>query len=130
MIRISLLMALFVGIAGCASGSPEAPAVPAGDGPKVAASDSATSGAGTDSNSPDQVDSSSSGIDFMEAPEVENVAAVPETRDEMVCRRVRLTGSHRLEKICRPRSEINETMRDTQEAVRRMERSTQATKSR
>ncbi len=56
----------------------------------------------------------------MDAPEVEKVASVAENRDEMICKRVRLTGSNRMEKICRPRSEIDATMRDAQNAVREM----------
>jgi len=64
-------------------------------------------------------------IEMLEAPTVEKVAAVAPTRDEMVCKRVRLTGSHRLEKICRPRSEVESTMRDAQQAIRDMERRSQ-----
>jgi len=101
-------------IAGCASSEPVAQLESAGDVAVMDASAAVEPGA----------DSDAAGIEMMEAPAVEQVAAVAETRDELICKRVRLTGSHRLEKFCRPRSEVEAEMRETQQAVREMKMST------
>ena len=112
MIRVCLITATIFVVAGCAS---NAPAELAGD----VAETTAVNDSSTTESAPSEM-SAAGEIDFMDAPEVEKVASVAENRDEMICKRVRLTGSNRMEKICRPRSEIDATMRDAQNAVREM----------
>ncbi len=45
------------------------------------------------------------------------------TQQEWICRRERMTGTHYMVKICRPRYKIDEDMRKTQENMRDMQRS-------
>lgn len=116
MTRLTLFATLIVMIAGCASNGTEAPVQGAGD---VAQTD-ASAATKPEADSAEAAEE----IEFMDAPEVAQVAAVSETRDEMICVRVALTGTHIMEKICRPRSEIEAIMRDTQQAVRQMEMGT------
>lgn len=116
MTRLTLFATLIIWIAGCASNGTEAPVHGAGD---VAQTDASAA------TKPDADDAEATeGIEFMDAPEVAQVAAVSETRDEMICVHVALTGTHIMEKICRPRSEIEAIMRDTQQAVRKLEMGT------
>ena len=59
-------------------------------------------------------------IEYIEAPTVQKVATVEvkDQRDELICRREKLTGSHRLMKICRYRSNIDATRKETQAILR------------
>lgn len=109
-------------IAGCASSGPVAQVESAGDVAVESADDVAQSDASV-AVEPGAT-GAAAGIEMMEAPAVEQVAAVAETRDELICKRVRLTGSHRLEKICRPRSQIEAEMRETQQTMREMQMGT------
>ncbi len=113
MTRITLFAVMFL-VAGCASNGTEVPAQGTGDVAEAVA------------ESKPAVDKAkgTKDIEFMPAPEVAQVAGVTEIRDEMVCVRVALTGTHIMEKVCRPRSEIEATMRETQRAVRQLEMST------
>lgn len=111
MIRLSTITAVMIFIAGCASNGTEAPVRDAGG---VAQASTATTA------DADGV-AASKETELVDSAEVEQVAAASEKRDEMICKRVRLTGSNRMEKICRPRSEVDETMRETHRALREME---------
>ena len=117
--RLIGLAVIVIGVAGCASSAPEATAQPVGDVAEPTTVNKSVAAAQATEATPADGE-----IEFMEAPPVEQLASVPETRDEMICKRVQMTGSHRMEKICRPRSEVETTMREHQEVIRRMERST------
>ena len=111
MTRLTIIAAVIMSIVGCVSSGPAAQVEGAGDVTQTDAGAAVEPGADSDVVA---------GIEMMEAPAVEQVTAVAETRDEMVCRLERLTGSHRLEKFCRPRSQIEEEMRETQQVMREM----------
>ncbi len=111
MTRLGTTMAVMIFIAGCASNGTEAPVRDAGDMAQASAATMADADSVAASNE----------IENVEAPEAEQVAAVSKKRNEMICKRVRLTGSNRMEKVCRPRSEVDATMRDAQHAIRDME---------
>lgn len=115
MLRILILTALMGGIAACASSQPQdfvdATTVDVAD-------DSANLTANTQT---DDVASGTEGtIEYIEAPSVEQTATVEvkELRDELICRRVHVTGSHRPEKICRYRSELDAARDETQKSLR------------
>ena len=55
--------------------------------------------------------------------ESEKKVASATTEQEWICRRERMTGTHYMVKICRPRYKIDEDMRKTQENMRDMQRS-------
>jgi len=105
MIRLFISVAVFIAVAGCASSAPQATA-------SGATATNTASGvvANVDSGSDDVVD-------VIEVPTVAKTAVV-DKGDEMVCHRERMTGSHRFEKICRTRAEIEETRRSTSKALR------------
>ena len=122
MIRLIISMAMLIGgAAGCASPPPAA--APGADSVATAstsneavAGSEATAGANDEENI----------IKDIEAPRVA-LTSVPVTeRDELICRREHVTGSHRTKKVCRLRSEIDQTREETQRVLRRMERQTGA----
>lgn len=49
---------------------------------------------------------------------VAGVGATQEQRDQLVCKRVKATGSHRMEKICRYQSDIDQEREETQRMLR------------
>lgn len=130
MTKIFSVLAVVIGIAGCASSAQQATATAAADvsGTGVVAGTDVNESAATDAGTVD--DSSPTELEFMDSPEVEKVASVTARREEMICKRIQITGSHRMEKVCRPRYEVDETMKNAQEAVRRLERNAAKSMSR
>jgi hypothetical protein len=45
-------------------------------------------------------------------------ASTTESPNDVICRRQRVTGSHRMEKVCRTRAEIEQTTDETQRSIR------------
>ena len=96
MIRAFLAGAILLSLAACASSPPEPTA-------QVAA---VTPAAG--SNPAESPDDALHVVDVPEAPKTANAVAqagvAPE--DELVCKRIRTTGSHRLTRVCWTRADI------------------------
>ena len=106
--RIALLAAMII-VAGCAStGSPNEQTAYLAD-----TADAAVTSADVESAPADATDDESA----------EKVASSATTQQEWLCRRERLTGTHYMVKICRPRYKVDEDMRLTQENMRDMQRS-------
>ena len=63
-------------------------------------------------------------LEVVEVPAVAKTATAPNAakKDELVCWRERTLGSHRLEKICRFRSEIDAEREETQRGLREAQR--------
>ena len=119
MIRLIIATAMLAGMAACASSAPPA-AAPRVDSVAVtnAGDEAVASSEATASPSDDE-----SAVEMIEVPPLEKTAAaVPEQRSEMVCHRERVTGSHRFEKICRLRSDMDKTREETHRALRRLDR--------
>lgn len=119
MIRlIALSAALFV-LAACTPwqppGAPQSAGVPVATGQTQQAPAESTST--TTSESGDS-------LEVVEVPAVAKTATAPNAgqQDELVCWRERTLGSHRLEKICRFRSEIEAEREETQRGLREAQR--------
>lgn len=124
MIRLIISMAMLIGgAAGCASPPPPAAAPGADSVATASTSNEAVAGSEATAGANDEENI----IKDIEAPRVA-LTSVPiaDPRDEMVCRREHMTGSHFSEKVCRLRSEIDQTREETQRVLRRMERQTGA----
>ena len=123
MIRLIISTAILVGMIACASSAPPA-AAPKADSVAVTntSNEAIASSEATASSSDDE-----SVIEMAKvAPVAKTAALASQPRDELICHRERSTGSHRLEKVCRLRSEIDETREETQKVLRRMQKQTGA----
>lgn len=118
MIRLIIVMAMLIGAAGCASSSPPAAAPGADSVATASTSNEAVAGSEATAGANDEEGI----IKDIEAPQVA-LTSVPVTeRDELICRREHVTGSHRTKKVCRLRSEIDRTREETQRVLRKMNR--------
>lgn len=118
MIRLATLTILVSGLAACASSGPQ------------------SAGMGTSNNTEDTnlvtsaetIDApvaTGAVIDYVEARQAEKTAAAePQQRDDTICRRERVTGSHRTETVCRSGDETNASRDETHEALREAARRT------
>ena len=113
MIRGIIAAAILVGLAGCAS-SPSEPAAQdaASTGPAAGAPTAATRSA----------ESNEDGLQVVDVPDVPQMAAVSAQQsappeDELICKRIRTTGSHRLTRVCVTRAMIEERRRRDQEMM-------------
>lgn len=123
MIRLIISMAILFGAAACASSPPPAQLAAADTVATANTSNEAVAGSEATAGAKDE----ESTIESVEAPQVALTSApVPEAIDELVCHRERVTGTHRMEKICRYRSEMDRTREETQRALRKMDRQTSA----
>jgi hypothetical protein len=110
--RRNLVILAFLGIAACATSGPESPVTTAKVEPPANTGDpAATEGV----------------IDDVDAPKVPKAESLPtstnaSTQSQVVCRRERTTGSHRLTRVCRTRAEINRTREADQDAIRKLGR--------
>lgn len=113
MTRLIILTASALGLAACAA-----------SGPETVASANADSAATLETNA--AANNASSGeeefLEVVEVPAVPQTATVQKQSDELVCWRERLTGSNRLERICRYKSEIEATREESQRAMKRLTR--------
>jgi len=122
MIRMVTMTGLILGLAACASSGPQSGGLPASNN----AEDSIfVAGAGTNEAPATAPAAEGGAIDYVEAPTVEKSAAIePEQRDDVICRRERETGSHRVKNVCRSRGETKATRDETHEALREAARRT------
>ena len=106
MIRLFISAVVSIAVAGCASSPPQA-----------TASNSATAISVTAVVANVEADDGSI-IDVIDVPPVAQTAMVEPKRDNLVCRREKVTGSNRSEKVCRTTQEIESTRQATQRAIR------------
>jgi len=113
---------LVLGLVACASSGPQSSGLPASstaEDPKLVASAQVNEAPATAAVVEGEV------IDYVEAPTVEkNAMQEPQHRDDIVCRREKVTGSHRREKVCRSRGESSAARDETHEALREANRRT------
>lgn len=119
MTRTIALGTIFLGLSACAS-NPAEPTKSAVDRDAIAAAGGSGSSAGADSaNAPVATGSgtaasssaSGDGIHVVEVPTVARTASAPaqvqeDHPDKLICRREKTTGSHRVTRVCRKRSQI------------------------
>lgn len=117
MIRLIILVAILAGMAACASSAP----------PSAASSADSVAVTNTGNEAVASSSDDKSIIEMTEVPPLaKTAAAATEPGDEMICHRERMTGSHRLERVCRLKSDMDKTREETQKALRRMDRQTSA----
>lgn len=122
MIRMVTMTGLVLGLAACASSGPQSGGLPASNN---AENSIPVASAGTNEAHATAPTAEGGVIDYVEAPTVEKSAAKePEQRDDDICRRERVTGSHRVETVCRSRGETKATRDETHEALREAARRT------
>ncbi|NIV17639.1 MAG: hypothetical protein GWN47_04340 [Woeseiaceae bacterium] len=112
--NLTLIIACALGVTACASSQPEQAAPSA-----VPATGSSAVQSGTQA-----ANDTGESLDVVEVPAAAKTATAPDSgkRDELVCWRERSLGSHRFEKICRFRSEIEDERKDTQRSMRKAQR--------
>jgi hypothetical protein len=126
MIRLITMTVAAIGVGACASSGPQ------NDGAAVDSDNSNLVARSTTAETAMDVENAevSTGeeavIEYVEAPEVEfqAAAAEPQQRSDVICKRERVTGSHRMEKVCRSRGESEEARAETQKQLRGAQRST------
>lgn len=128
MFREMTSVTIFLSLAACASNpaTTDAPidATPATATQSAATQQSESQVAAVESApAADTQDTSESGLHVIEVPTVASTApqAAAQTEahpDELICRRFKVTGSHRMQKVCRTRAEIEQARRDGQKMVR------------
>ncbi len=108
--RQFVVAATILGIAACATPGPETP-VPSA---KVETS--------VITSTPTVAEGEFEDIDVPEVPKMTNIPAQASNPDpnELICRRERITGSHRVTRVCRKRAQIEARRVADQEAVRKM----------
>ena len=106
MIRLFISAAVLIAVAGCATSAPQATT--------SAPDNSANVVVANVQNDSDSL------IDVIEVPEVHQTTVVKQRDDELICHREHVTGTHRTQKICRRRSDIDATRESTQRALRKM----------
>ena len=126
MIRPFITSVVCLSIAACASSGPEAPesaaSQPAPTKP-VARADAADS-AGESAAAEGQLEV----VDVPEVPKTANVVAVAaEDANQLVCRRHKTTGSHRVTRVCYTRAEIEAARAEAQEMLRGLNRKAHGT---
>ncbi len=108
--RRYVVAAMFLGIAACATPGPESPVLVAKVETAVISSDPTTA---------------EGAIEYIDAPDVPKVASnpgqasIPDT-DRLVCTRERITGSHRVTRVCRTPTEIETTRRADQAMIEKL----------
>jgi len=112
MIRSIVFSAVLLGLTACASSGPAA---------DTQAATTAQQGAAANSDSSADTSGGGESLDVVEVPAVAKTATAPKgtKRDELVCWRERSLGSHRSEKICRFRSEIDAERDKAQHSMRK-----------
>ena len=115
MIRLIISMATFIGVVGCASSAPQTTA--SGRGSVDAAKAAITVVADIETDSV---------IEVIDIPVVAKTATMAQ-RDEWICHTEQTTGTHRREKVCRRRSEIDASRSATHRTLREMDRRSSAT---
>ena len=108
--RQYVVAATFLGIAACATPGPETP-VP---GAKVETS--------VITSTPTAAEGEFEDVDVPELPKKANIpaqASIP-VLNELVCRRERTTGSHRVTRVCRTRTAIERRRAADQQAARKI----------
>ncbi len=105
-----VVAATILGIAACATPGPETP-VPGG---KVETS--------VITSTPTVAEGELEDADVPEVPKMANIPAQASNPNpnELICRRERTTGSHRVTRLCRRRAEIDSRRAADQEAVRKI----------
>ena len=122
MIRRMTIAGLALGLAACASSGTQSGGLPASN---IAEEPDIIASAGTNEAPAAAAANEGAVIDYIEAPTVEkNAMQEPQHRDDIVCRREKVTGSHRREKVCRSRGESNAARDETHEALREANRRT------
>ena len=112
--QLTILIACAAGLMACASSQPNQTTASAAPLSASAASQSGTEGTNDAGGS----------LEVVEVPAAEKTAKAPASsqRDELVCWRERSLGSHRYEKICRFRSEMEDERKVTQRSLREAQR--------
>jgi len=115
MTRLYISVAVIAGLAGCAASAPDMPVSDSGAVPVAVVSDEGET-------------QGSDVIHVVEVPAVAKTGAevVVPAHDELICHRERLTGTHRVERICRFKSDIDESRKATQRTLQEMTRGTSA----
>ncbi len=108
--RRYVVAATFLGIGACATSGPESP-VP---GAKVDTS--------VITSNPTAAEGEIEVVDVPDVPKTANISGQANIPDpnEIVCRREKKTGSHRVTRVCRKRAQIEARRVADQEAVRKM----------
>ena len=120
MTRAIALGTVILGLSACAS-NPAEQTQPAVD--RDAIAESAVAPAATGSAPAVSSSAADDGIHVVEVPTVAKTATLPAQVDEdhpeqLICRREKTTGSHRVTRICRTRSQIDEERDASQKMVR------------
>ncbi len=102
--RRYVVAATFLGIAACATPSPESPVPGAKDETSVIISN---------------LTAAEGEIEDVDVQEVPKVANTPDTNG-LVCQRERITGSHRLTRVCRTRAEIERRRKEDQAMIEKL----------
>ena len=108
--RRYVVAATFLGIAACATSGPDSP-VP---GAKVETS--------VITSNPTAAEGEFEDVDVPKVPKVANIpaqASIPDP-NELVCRREKTTGSHRVTRVCRTRVEVERRRAADQEAIKKI----------
>jgi len=110
LIRRYLLAATFLSIAACSTSGPESP-VPVAKAEMPVTTSSPTAAGGV--------------IEDVDVPEVPKIARVVDQTDtprksDVVCRREKTTGSHRVTQVCRRRADIDATREADQRTVKKL----------
>lgn len=102
--RIYLLGAIFLGLAACASSGPE-PVTTVATVQTVASNQAVPAG-----NEPVAAESELHVVDVPEVAQVAHHTVQENTSDpdELICRRIKTTGSHRVTRVCMTRAEIEQ----------------------
>ena len=113
MIRELTAGMVLLGLSACASAPPDpaASVPPAAQSAAAPHGEPAASPAGTAAAGHGEADGES-GLHVVEVPSAtpappQPVAASEPHEDEVICKRIRVTGSHRLQRVCRTRAEID-----------------------
>ena len=132
MLRGFLASIIFLVLAACASSSPKAGGPGVNTESAVTAYPLTVSGTASSANgiatAPDgDPAGADSGLHVIDVPEVAQEATAPPQAsvakaDEVVCRREKTTGSHRVTRICRTRAQIDRQREDDQKMIRDMGR--------
>lgn len=128
MIRLITMTIAAIGVAACASSGPqnEAAGVAADSDNSNLVARSTTAETAMAVETAEVSAGEDTVIEYVEAPDVEleAAAAEPQQRSDVICKRERVTGSHRMERVCRSRGESEEARAETQQQIRGAQRST------